>query len=78
MSDLDKEVVLWLLGINEMQGTVPTLWQLKNATSALEKTIGINVKKHSGSLGHTYYVFHPSSHVQLVMCLVLIPSTTNS
>ncbi|KAI5829413.1 hypothetical protein K523DRAFT_385050 [Schizophyllum commune Tattone D] len=63
-SSNDMDVVSWLLRFNGVQD-VPSTAQLKSARRVVEEGIGIEIKKHVGALGHTYYVLKPSSHVQL-------------
>ncbi|EFI26599.1 hypothetical protein CC1G_15371 [Coprinopsis cinerea okayama7 len=64
MSDLDKDVSLWLLSENGVPN-VPSLWELKQISANVESYCGMNMKRHTGSMGHTYYVLQPSSHVEM-------------
>ncbi|KAL1722272.1 hypothetical protein EV715DRAFT_193061, partial [Schizophyllum commune] len=63
-SHTDIEVVSWLLRFNGVQ-EVPSMAQLTSARRVVEEGVGIEIKKHVGALGHTYYVLKPSSHVQM-------------
>ncbi|KAF9521533.1 hypothetical protein CPB83DRAFT_865442 [Crepidotus variabilis] len=64
MSDSDIEVVSWLLEFNGVPD-VPSLWQMKRARRQLSDLLGFKLNRHLGAFGHTYYVLHPSLHVNL-------------
>lgn len=57
--------MLWLLQMNGVQ-EIPSVYQVKRLGAALEKLCGVETKKYTGSLGHTYYVNTIASHISMV------------
>lgn len=54
-SDNQLEVLSWMLRVNGVDD-VPSKAQQKDAQDEFRESHGVQSKKYSGALGHTYYV----------------------